>query len=421
MRTTAAALFLAALAAPVARADDFFFKDGDVVVMIGDSITEQHLYSNYVEMWTVTRFPAWKLTFRNTGIGGDTSTGGNNRFRRDVLRYHPTALTVDFGMNDGGYGGFNQGRFDNYLKGLEGMAEQAKAANLRVAWITPQPLDTGDQGPTALVGYNQTLEKFSDQGVAAVAHKNGGLFVDQFHPYLAVLDKARGKAPKYQRITGGDAVHPGPAGQALMAASILKGMHFPKRVASVEIADAFRLVAAENCKVIGPELRKDNAIEFTQTDAALPFFPPDAAGMLEWTPLLEDLNDYRLKITGLNEKQKYEVRLGGKAVATFTGAELAAGVNLAAAALKEGPVADQVKAVIAAVKKKNDYHHDQIFRGIILSNVPDWLKLTPQEIETRKEAAITERLARLTELDAAVRTALEMKPHKVEIVPLPEK
>jgi hypothetical protein len=27
-----------------------------MIVMIGDSITEQHLYSNYVEMWTVSRF-----------------------------------------------------------------------------------------------------------------------------------------------------------------------------------------------------------------------------------------------------------------------------------------------------------------------------------------------------------------------------
>ena len=135
-------------------------------MMIGDSITEQHLYSNYVEMWTVTRFPAWNLTFRNTGIGGDTSGGGNGRFQRDVLRYKPTAMTVDFGMNDGGYGGFDKGRFDNYYKGLEGMAAQAKAANLRVAWITPQPLDNGDQGPTALTGYNKTLEQFSEQGVA---------------------------------------------------------------------------------------------------------------------------------------------------------------------------------------------------------------------------------------------------------------
>src|SRR3954469_25673477 len=124
----ALALAMTAGPAPAASPDQFFFKDGDVVVMIGDSITEQHLYSNYVEMWTVTRFPKWKLTFRNTGIGGDTSPGGNSRFKRDVLSYKPTAMTVDFGMNDGGYGGFNEGRFDPYMKGLRGMADQAAAA-----------------------------------------------------------------------------------------------------------------------------------------------------------------------------------------------------------------------------------------------------------------------------------------------------
>src|SRR5438270_4323723 len=112
MRTTfLSAVAVVALGAVPARAADFFFKDGDVVVMTGDSITEQHLYSNYVEMWTVTRFPHWQLTFRNTGIGGDTSRGGNGRFARDVLRYKPTAVTVDFGMNDGGYGPFNEGRY----------------------------------------------------------------------------------------------------------------------------------------------------------------------------------------------------------------------------------------------------------------------------------------------------------------------
>jgi hypothetical protein len=51
-----------------------------------------------------------------------------------------------------------------------------------VAWVTPQPLDTADQGPTALTGYNQTLEKFSE-GVKVIADRNDGLFVDQFHPY----------------------------------------------------------------------------------------------------------------------------------------------------------------------------------------------------------------------------------------------
>jgi lysophospholipase L1-like esterase len=406
---------LALWSAP-ARADDFFFKDGDTVVMIGDSITEQHLYSKYVEMWTVTRFPNWKLTFRNTGIGGDTSPGGNGRFQRDVVRYNPTAITVDFGMNDGGYGGFNEGRFNSYMKGLQGMADQAKAAKIRVAWVTPQPLDNAEQGKTALTAYNQTLEKFSD-GVKEIAKKNDGLFVDQFHPYLAILDKARAASDKYDRITAGDAVHPGFPGQALMAASILKGLNFPTLVAAVDIDVATARATGKRCEITGLAV-KDGGVSFEQLDEALPFFPPEAAPILKWAPLLDELNDYRLTVRGLAEGN-YAVSLGGKKVAEFSSAELAKGVNLATAALKDGPVADQMKAVKAAIEKKNSYHHDQIFRGVVLAgNIPDWLKLTAEQLDEKRQAAFNERMTKLRELDAAVAKTLTMKAHTVEVTPV---
>ena len=362
------AVVVAVIGTAATRAEDFFFRDGDVVVMIGDSITEQHLYSNYVEMWTVTRFPNWKLTFRNVGIGGDRSVGGNSRFTRDVLLHKPTAMTVDFGMNDGGYGGFSEAVFKPYMDGLQGIADQAKSADIRVAWATPQPLDTGDQGPTALTGYNQTLEKFSD-GVKVIADRNGGLFVDQFHPYLAALDGARGKAQTYERITGGDAVHPGPPGQALMAASILKGLHFPSLVSSAEIdAAGGKVVAAKHCSVDNV-IAKDGGISFSRLDAALPFFPTDAMSILPHAPILEELNDYRLQVTGL-AAGLYTVKIGGTNVAQVTAEQLAAGTNLAAAALTTGPIADQVKSVRDAIQRKNQFHHDAIFRGIVLSNVP---------------------------------------------------
>jgi lysophospholipase L1-like esterase len=414
-------IVLAGLAVP-ARAADFFFKDGDTVVMIGDSITEQHLYSNYVEMWTVTRFPAWKLTFRNTGIGGDTSPGGNGRFQRDVASYNATAMTVDFGMNDGGYSAFNEPRYRNYMRGLQGMADQAKKAKVRVAWVTPQPLDTAEQGLTALKGYNQTLERYS-AGVKEIAEKNQGLFVDQFHPYLSVLDKARGASEKYNRITGGDAVHPGAPGQALMAASILKGLHFPTLVSSAEIdaSDKPKEVAVKKCTVIDLAA-KDGGVSFSRLDEALPFFPPEAMSILKWAPLLEELNDYRLKVTGL-ANGNYEVRLGGKKVAEHSAGELSGGVNLAAAALKDGPIAEQVKAVKTAVENKNRYHHDRIFRGVVLSNVggiPDWLgiNMTQKEIAEKRLSALKERLATLPTYDAAVHKALHMKAYTVEVVPV---
>lgn len=414
-----AMLVLAGFPAP-APAEDFFFKDGDRVVMMGDSITEQHLYSNYVEMWTVTRFPAWNITFRNVGIGGDRSVGGNSRFKRDVLPHQATAMTVDFGMNDGGYGPFGEPGFKTYMGGLQGIADQAKKAGVRVAWVTPQPLDNGNQGPTALTDYNQTLEKYS-AGVKTIADKNGGLFVDQFHPYLAVLDKARGANPKYDRITAGDAVHPGAPGQALMAASILKGLHLPPQVSSVEIDLASSAAAKTvNCKVTDLA-REGDKVRFQRLDAALPFFPEEARSILKWAPLLSELNVYTLKVSGL-KSATYEVRLGGKAVAKYSAEELAKGVNLADAALTMGPVAEQVKKVKTAIEEKNRFHHQRIFRGVVLAQavVPDWLgiQLNAAEIEAKRKAAYEERLAKLPEMDAAVHKALEIKPHTVEIAPV---
>jgi len=405
-------------ASPVALADDFFFKDGDSVVMIGDSITEQHLYSNYVEMWTSTRFPAWKLKFRNVGIGGDRSVGGNARFTRDVLLHEPTAMTVDFGMNDGGYGGFSDKVFKPYMDGLQGMADQAKAASIRVAWITPQPLDNGDQGPTALVGYNQTLEKFSD-GVKVIAEKNDGLFVDQFHPYLAALDGARSKNSTYTRITAGDAVHPGPPGQALMAASILKGLHFPALVSGVIIdAAGSQIVAAKNC-TIDNIVAKDGGLSFSRMDAALPFFPAEAAAILPYAPILEELNDYHIQVNGLSAG-KYEVRIAGIKVTQLTAEELSAGTNIAAAVLEAGPIAGQVKSVREAIERKNRFHHDIIFRGIVLSSVPGWVTkaVSLDKLEEAKQAAIQEQLAKLPAMDAEIAQALTMKPNAFEIVPV---
>src|SRR5208337_1428535 len=56
-----------------ALADDALIHDGDRIVFLGDSITEQRLYTTYLEGYTLARFPAMKLTFRNVGWGGDTA------------------------------------------------------------------------------------------------------------------------------------------------------------------------------------------------------------------------------------------------------------------------------------------------------------------------------------------------------------
>src|SRR5947209_13663403 len=90
-------IVLVFLAAPLDAGEqggDFFFKRGDRIVFLGDSITEQYQYSSYIELYLTTRFPNWNLTFINAGIGGDTASGGADRFAAHVLAEKPTAVKI---------------------------------------------------------------------------------------------------------------------------------------------------------------------------------------------------------------------------------------------------------------------------------------------------------------------------------------
>jgi hypothetical protein len=134
---------------------------------------------------------------------------------------------------------------------------------------------------------------------------------------------------------------------------------------------------------------------------------------------LEELNNYHLKVTGL-AAGKYAVRVGGKTIAELSSVQLAAGANLASGVLTDGPIADQAKAVRTAVEAKNRFHHDMIFRGIVLSNVPEWVySVVPrEELEAKKKMVIEERLAKLPALDDEVAKTLEMEANTFEIVPV---
>jgi len=389
--------------AQAAARPEFFFKDGDRVVMIGDSITEQLLHSNYVEIYTLSRFPNRKLAFRNVGIGGDTSTGGNSRTARDILSFNPTAVTITFGMNDAGYRyPHDPARLSAYETGLQGILAQLKPSGARVAVLSSSPVEKKEDG-SALEGYNQTLERFAATA-KEVATRNGAVFVDQFHPHVAALQKARDMNPA-QRINGGDPVHPGPSGQLLMAWAILKGLNAPALVSAAEVDGmAGRLIDQRHCSLLAVR-KAATGVSFVRSDNALPFWiPPAARTILPWAPIVEDLDRYTLKVTGLPEG-RYSLRIDGDECAVVSAADLAKEYNLAL--LTDGPIARQAQAVHDAVFAKNKYYHDQIFRGVVLNNA------IPGDM---KAAAIEERMQGMPALEQAVRDALTLRPHRFELV-----
>ena len=185
------------LAGALARCEtaekEFFFKDKDAVVFLGDSITEQKLYTTYVEGYTLTRFPDKTFTFRNVGWGGDTAwlrkrfpTDEKALFAasnavldemvakavgaglaRDVLPLKPTAVTVDFSMNDHAYQAFREDIFRAHVRSQKEIVNVLTKSGARVALMTTQPIEDKRPDPDKCVK-NQSLRKFSD-GIKEVA------------------------------------------------------------------------------------------------------------------------------------------------------------------------------------------------------------------------------------------------------------
>lgn len=100
------------------------FKAGDVVALVGDSITHGGHYHSYVWLYYMTRFPDMPLTLINCGVGGDTAGSMEYRLVHDALSWNPTYVTLTFGMNDTGY-------WDTYNKeDSEELSDRKVAASL---------------------------------------------------------------------------------------------------------------------------------------------------------------------------------------------------------------------------------------------------------------------------------------------------
>lgn len=418
------------------------------VLFFGDDATAARMYTTLIETYTLSRFPSWKVTFRNTGWQGDTirftggrAKSGDQGIRRDIESFHPQIILVNYGINDIQRGDFG---FQQFSVGTNILSRDMPRVGVnRAVFISSNPAEGYEEGQPAGSSLNPTLHDFSNEmklrvpigwldGVTAVQkHPKGPvvpqagdcLFVDLFNPMLDLMESGRKAGVLSPNNSSGDktarlvpdGIHPNWSGHLVMAALILQAMHAPALVSSATLdAAAHTTFATKGCTIEWQQ-GANGTVQFQRTDESLPWpIPPDCdlALKLPGFDPATSLNQYELKVTGLIAPA-YALTIDEQPIATYSREDLANGINLGFC--EKGPLYDQGQKLLKAVLEKNDTFY-QRWHEVEIGPQPN-----PKTGRADLDAAGTAELARLDKLlhdqEVAIDGLRTPAPHVFKLIP----
>lgn len=144
------------------------------VLFLGNSITYAGGYITDMEAWYLAQHPKDSIEFMNLGLTSETVSGlsepghAGGRFPRPDLheRLHrilekirPDVVFACYGMNDGIYMSFDEGRFQRYKDGMQWLHDTlVSSTGARVILLTPPVYDElrGGVGPVFGVAADAT-------------------------------------------------------------------------------------------------------------------------------------------------------------------------------------------------------------------------------------------------------------------------
>jgi len=360
-------------------------RDRETIVFFGDSITEQNLYTAYLETFLLSRFPSKDIAIFNLGWGGDTASGGSKRFTRDVAPVQPSLVFVNFGMNDGGYKAYDQATLRTYLAAQGALADTIRSVGARQVLFTTSPVDDvlrKDQGI-----YNDTLSRMA-RALGQLASERGLPLIDLLHPVLDVQRHAKEKDPGFTMIP--DAVHPNAVGHLVMAYVAMRQIDAPREIGEIVVDGAD--VRAQGATV-GGAVAGDGGVAFDLTLPFLPFYvPKEARPALDLVPLQEELNRFRLEARPGPVGEPLALSIDGKTAGVFTREELARGIDLAL--LDDAPWAAAGRTLWEAAQYRWREHFEA-WRVMGLQK-PEWMMpaLATFEPHARAQRAYADELGR---------------------------
>jgi lysophospholipase L1-like esterase len=248
----------------------FFLHDGQRVLFLGDSITQDGRYVEMIEAWLIADRPAQRIEIIKLGLGSETVEGltepdhpfprpnVHDRLDSALEKSSPNVVVACYGMNDGIYHPFSQQRFEAYQDGIRRLVAEAQAASAAVVLLTPPTFDSlfakaAVGAGAAKFGYLTPYRNYDSEVLMRYGawlmtlRREGCVVVDIHKPMIDATHKARKADPTY--TLSPDAIHPGDEGQWIMARTVLEawGARRPSR----PDPDLLRLIH-EKWQVLGP-------------------------------------------------------------------------------------------------------------------------------------------------------------------------
>ncbi len=404
-----------------ALAADSLVTPGSRVAVVGDSITEQKLYSKYIECYLLACSGVPDVRVFQYGWSGERAPGFASRLENDLAGFKPTVVTLCYGMNDGSYQPYNDNIGKAYEDAMRDILKKLPNVGVKNVVVgSPGAVDTkffgtrpqfGDRNSAE--GYNENLSRLRDiDKKLAAEHKQS--FANVHDAMIDAMKKAKATLGDEYDVCGRDGFHPGPNGQLAMAYAFLKGLGVDGNIGDITVDMKGAATASNGHKVLSSESGK---VELEST--RWPFcFEGDAKNsngtrsIVPFLPFNEDLNRLTLKVKGL-DAEKAKVTWGAE-TKEFSREQLEKGINLNAE-FSQTPFDGAFQKLNGAVGNK------QNFETYLIKQVVTNHRFVPGELKNDAELigalqTVTARLhARQAELDAEARKHLVPVKHTIAI------
>lgn len=340
-----------------------YLQTGDRLAICGDSITEQKMYSRIIETYLTVCAPELEVSVRQFGWSGERADGFLRRMENDVLRFDPTIATTCYGMNDHRYRPYTEEIGEAYRTNMHAIVRTFLDHGARVVLGSPGAigkLPTWTNSEEFTVDQmNRSLLELRNIGVR-LADELDVRFADIFWPMQQLRFIAMDHYGEDYAVAGRDGVHPGWAGQTIMAHAFLKALGVNGEIGTFVVdLDEQKAFTSQGHEILD---FKDGLLRVESR--RYPFCAEGAddrddsiRSAMTLIPFNEDLN--RLTLSLRNAKaDNYRVTWGGTSK-EYSAKALAAGVNLAAE-FEVNPFSLAFKAVDDAVFRKQEYETRQI-------------------------------------------------------------